>query len=156
MTDTARSVSAYRSVPGYRPTAVGVAFGALMTALAAGAAEGLLRAVRGGGEFGATAAGLLPRLAIYLVVAAVALYMVRGSRVARALMTVGIGVVGLLSLILEPVAVLLSTDDYGALFAELAPSSAVLAGCRAVHIVAVLIAIPAMYTPAAHRWFTQR
>ncbi|GAD84633.1 hypothetical protein FEK33_30045 [Nocardia asteroides NBRC 15531] len=150
MTATAFSVSADR------PVAVTVAFGALLTALAAGAAEGLLRAVRGGGEFGATAAGLLPRLAIYLVVAAVALVMLHGSRVARALLTVGIGVVGLLSLIIEPVAVLLSADDYAVLFGELAPSSAVLVGCRTVHILAVLVAIAAMYTPAAHRWFTQR
>lgn len=150
MTPTAFSVSTDR------PVAISVAFGALMTALAAGAAEGLLRAVRGGGEFGATAAGLLPRLAIYLVVAAVALVMLNGSRVARALLTVGIGVVGLLSLIIEPVAVLLSADDYAVLFGELAPSSAVLVGCRTVHILAVLVAVAAMYTPAAHRWFTQR
>ncbi|MFE7718680.1 hypothetical protein ACFU44_06520 [Nocardia rhizosphaerihabitans] len=150
MTGTAFSVFASR------PRAVTVAFGGLVTALAAGAAEGLLRAVRGGGEFGATAAGLLPRLAIYLVVAAVALYMVNGSRVARALLTVGIGVVGLLSLIIEPLAVVLSTDDFAALFTGMSPSSAVLAGYRAVHILAVVIAIPAMYTPAAHRWFTQR
>ncbi|MFD5176141.1 hypothetical protein ACFWM1_10050 [Nocardia sp. NPDC058379] len=152
MTGTAFSVS----VSDARPRAVNVAFGGLVTALAAGAAEGLLRAVRGGGEFAATASGLLPRLAIYLVVAAVGMYMVNGSRVARALLTVGIGVVGLLSLIIEPLAVLLSTDDFGALFTGLAPSSAVLAGCRAVHILAVVVAIAAMYTPAAHRWFTQR
>jgi hypothetical protein len=38
----------------------------------------------------------------------------------------------------------------------MSPSSTVLAGCRTVHILAVVIAIAAMYTPAAHRWFTQR
>ncbi|MFC4124357.1 hypothetical protein [Nocardia rhizosphaerae] len=156
MTDTALSVSTARVVSASRPRTVTVAFGAIMAALAAGAAEGLIRAMRGGDEFGATAAGLLPRLAIYLLVAAVALYMVNGSRVARALLTVGIGVVGMLSLIIEPLAVLLSTDDYAVLFAELAPTSAVLVGCRAVHILAVIIAIGAMYTPAAHRWFTRR
>lgn len=150
MTDTAFSVSEIR------PRAVSVAFAGLVTALAAGVTEGLLRAVRGGGEFGATAAGLLPRLAIYLAVVAVALYMIRGSRVARAVLTVGIGVIGLISLIIEPLAVLLSTDDFAALFTGLAPSSAVLAGCRAVHVLAVVVAISAMYTPAAHRWFTQR
>ncbi|MFB7877529.1 hypothetical protein ACFC06_19955 [Nocardia sp. NPDC056064] len=150
MTDTAFSVSAYR------PRAVVVAFGGLLTALAAGAAEGVLRAVRGGDEFGATAAGLLPRLALYLVVAAVALYMVRGSRIARAVLTVGIGVVGMISLIIEPLAVLLSTDDFAALFTGLSPSSTVLVSLRAVHILAVAVAIPAMYSPAAHRWFTQR
>lgn len=138
-----------------RPRAVNVAFGGLVTALAAGVAEGLLRAARGGDEFGATAAGLLPRLAIYLAVAGVALYMLNGSRVARALLTVGIGVVGLVSLIIEPLAVVLSTDDYTTLFDGMSPSSTVLAGCRTVHILAVVIAIPAMYTPAAHRWFTR-
>ncbi|WP_194825594.1 hypothetical protein [Nocardia sp. XZ_19_231] len=138
-----------------RPRAVNVAFGGIVTALAAGVAEGLLRAVRGGDEFGATAAGLLPRLAIYLAVAGVALYMLNGSRVARALLTVGIGVVGLVSLIIEPLAVVLSTDDYTTLFDGMSPNSAVLAGCRTVHILAVVIAIPAMYTPAAHRWFTR-
>ncbi|WP_278260524.1 hypothetical protein [Nocardia sp. AG03] len=150
MTDTAFSVSADR------PRAVAVAFGALLTALAAGAAEGVLRAVRGGGEFAATATGLIPRLAIYLIVAAVALYMVRGSRIARAVLTVGIGVVGMISLIIEPLAVLLSTDDFAALFTELSPSSTVLVSVRTVHILAVAVAIPAMYSPAAHRWFTQR
>ncbi|MFD3595390.1 hypothetical protein ACFWU5_21915 [Nocardia sp. NPDC058640] len=139
-----------------RPRAVHVAFGGLLTALAAGVAEGLLRAVRGGDEFGATATGLLPRLAIYLAVAGVALYMLNGSRVARAVLTVGIGVVGLISLIIEPLAVVLSTDDYTTLFDGMSESSIVLAGCRTVHILAVVIAIPAMYTPAAHRWFTQR
>ncbi|MFJ2665557.1 hypothetical protein ACIO14_14510 [Nocardia fluminea] len=139
-----------------RPRAVHVAFGAIITALAAGVAEGLLRAVRGGDEFGATATGLLPRLAVYLAVAGVALYMLNGSRVARALLTVGIGVVGLVSLIIEPLAVVLSTDDYASLFDGMSPSSTVLAGCRTVHILAVVIAIAAMYTPAAHRWFTQR
>ncbi|MFD4461152.1 hypothetical protein [Nocardia sp. NPDC058480] len=139
-----------------RPRAVNVAFGGLITALAAGVAEGLLRAVRGGDEFGATATGLLPRLAIYLAVAGVALYMWNGSRVARAVLTVGIGVVGLVSLIIEPLAVVLSTDDYTTLFDGMSDSSIVLASCRTVHILAVAIAIPAMYTPAAHRWFTQR
>ncbi|WP_410874417.1 hypothetical protein [Nocardia sp. A7] len=150
MTGTASLVSATR------PRAVHVAFGGLFTALAAGVAEGLLRAVRGGDEFGATAAGLLPRLAIYLAVAGVALYMLNGSRVARAVLTVGIGVVGLVSLIIEPLAVVLSTDDYTTLFDGMSESSIVLAGCRTVHVLAVVIAIPAMYTPAAHRWFTQR
>ncbi|MFC8386646.1 hypothetical protein [Nocardia sp. NPDC057272] len=150
MTGTAFLVSSTR------PRAVNVAFGGIVTALAAGVAEGLLRAVRGGDEFGATATGLLPRLAIYLAVAGVALYMLNGSRVARALLTVGIGVVGLVSLIIEPLAVVLSTDDYATLFDGMSPSSTVLAGCRTVHILAVVLAIPAMYTPAAHRWFTQR
>ncbi|MFD3746717.1 hypothetical protein [Nocardia sp. NPDC058633] len=150
MTGTALLVSSTR------PRAVNVAFVGLLTALAAGVAEGLLRAVRGGDEFGATATGLLPRLAIYLAVAGVALYMLNGSRVARAVLTVGIGVVGLVSLIIEPLAVALSTDDYTTLFEGMSPSSAVLAGCRTVHVLAVVIAIPAMYTPAAHRWFTQR
>ncbi|KAF0836517.1 hypothetical protein [Nocardia caishijiensis] len=150
MTDTAFSVSAVR------PGAVRVAFAGLVTALAAGVAEGLLRAVRGGTEFGATATGLLPRLAIYLVVLGVAMRMADGSRVARALLTVGIGVIGLVSLVIEPLAVVLSTDDFGALFGGLPTDSAVLVACRAVHILAVVIAIAAMYTPAAHRWFTQR
>ncbi|MDO3651112.1 hypothetical protein [Nocardia mangyaensis] len=155
MTDTAFSVSA-PAVRAVRPRAVTVAFAGLVTALGAGVAEGLLRAVRGGGEFGATATGLLPRLAIYLAVVGVALYMLNGSRVARAVLTVGIGVVGLVSLIIEPLAVVLSTDDFGTLVAGYTPESAALASLRAVHVLAVVIAIPAMYTPAAHRWFTQR
>ncbi|MFC6010064.1 hypothetical protein [Nocardia lasii] len=139
-----------------RPRSVAVAFGGIVTALGAGVAEGLLRAMRGGDEFGATAAGLLPRLAIYLAVFGIALYMLNGSRVARALLTVGIGVVGLISLIIEPLAVLLSTDDYTTLFDGMGADSLVLVGCRTVHILAVVVAIPAMYTGAAHRWFTQR
>ncbi|MEV0357307.1 hypothetical protein AB0H71_14715 [Nocardia sp. NPDC050697] len=146
MADTARSLILPATGPA-APRPVRVACAGFLTALGAGVLEGLARV----GDTGA--APLLWRGALYLLVLAVVLRMVHGDRWARALLTVGIGVAGVASLVVEPAARLLSADSLADPFAELGPSGLLLAGVRAVHVLAVLVAVPAMYTPAARRWF---
>ncbi|MFI2285410.1 hypothetical protein [Nocardia beijingensis] len=160
MTGTAFSVwpVSLRAAPSGPPRAVGVAFNALVVALVAGAAEAIARAVRDFPTADPTslATGLGLRIAIYLLVLAVAVRMTRGDRWARLLITVGIGVFGLLSLIIEPLAAAMSANEFRDLFRDASRLTLLLATLRTVHVVAVLIAIPALYTRSARRYFRGR
>ena len=155
MTGTAFPVSASSaaapSAASPRPTAVAVAVAGFATALAAGLAEGLLRAARGGDP-----AGLLPRLAIYALVGLAVWRMSAGGRGARLLLAAGIGVAGTASLVVEPLAILLSAQSLRDPFLALTPTGTVLLACRIVHLVAVAVAVPALFTPAARAWFARR
>ncbi|MFB8279899.1 hypothetical protein [Nocardia colli] len=139
------------------PRPVLVAFVGLVVALLAGVAEAIEQSAllleRDEVDVAGLATGLTVRLGIYLVVLLVAIRMTHGARWARLLLTFGIGVIGLLSLIIEPLAALLSADRFGDLFAHLSLESVVIGLFRTIHVVAVLIAIPAMYHPAARRFF---
>ncbi|WP_067647950.1 hypothetical protein [Nocardia harenae] len=147
MADTARSLSLPATGPA-APRPVRVACAGFLTALGAGALEGLARVDDSG------AAPLLWRGALYLLVLAVVLRMVHGDRVARALLTVGIGVAGVASLVLEPAARLLSAGSLADPFTALDGHGLLLAAMRAVHLLAVLVAVPAMYIGTARTWFT--
>ncbi|MEU6828468.1 hypothetical protein ABZ894_07420 [Nocardia beijingensis] len=160
MTGTAFSVwpaslRADRSGP---PRAVRVAFVALVVALVAGGAEAIARAARDfpTADPASLATGLGLRIAIYLLVLAVAARMTRGDRWARLLITIGIGVFGLLSLIIEPLAAAMSANEFRDLFRDASPVALLLAALRTVHVVAVLIAISALYTRTARRYFRGR
>ncbi|MGV9722690.1 hypothetical protein [Nocardia beijingensis] len=160
MTGTAFSVwpVSLRAAPSGPPRAVRVAFVALVVALVAGAAEAIARAARDFPTADPTslATGLGLRIAIYLLVLAVAVRMTRGDRWARLLITVGIGVFGLLSLIIEPLAAAMSANEFRDLFRDDSRLALLLATLRTVHVVAVLIAIPALYTRSARRYFRGR
>ncbi|MGW4089916.1 hypothetical protein [Nocardia sp. NPDC004750] len=160
MTGTAFSVrpASPRVHPGGPPRALGVAFVALVVALVAGGAEAITRAVRAfsTADAASLAMGLGFRAALYLLVLAVAVRMTYGDRWARLLITVGIGVFGLLSLIIEPLAAAMSANQLRDLVRDAAPESLLLATFRTVHVTAVLIAIPALYTRHARRYFRKR
>ncbi|MEU1963508.1 hypothetical protein [Nocardia sp. NPDC019304] len=160
MTGTAFSVrpASRGAAPSGPPRAVRVAFNALVVALVAGGAEAIARAARDFSTADPTsvAPGLGLRIAIYLLVLAVAVRMTRGDRWARLLITVGIGVLGLLSLIIEPLAAAMSANEFRDLFRDTPPVGLLLATLRTVHVVAVLIAIPALYTRPARRYFRGR
>ncbi|MGW4328559.1 hypothetical protein ACWEKR_21965 [Nocardia sp. NPDC004573] len=146
-----------RGYPAGPPRAVRVAFIALVVALVAGVAETIARAfLSPAADPASVATGLGLRMAIYLLVLAVAVRMTRGDRWARLLLTVGIGVFGLLSLIIEPLAAAMSANELRDLVRAAAPASLLLAAFRAVHVIAVLIAIPALYIRPARRYFRER
>ncbi|MFI2335678.1 hypothetical protein ACH474_20005 [Nocardia rhamnosiphila] len=137
-----------------RPAAVTTAFVALVAAVGCGIAETAVRGARlpdDVTDIGALTAGWLPRTAIYLVVLGIAWRMLRGERWARNLLTVGIGVVGTASLVVEPVR-MLAAEGAG-VFTDMGTGTVFLALTRAGHICAVFVAIPAMYTPSARAWF---
>ncbi|MGK8510699.1 hypothetical protein ACRS5S_22530 [Nocardia asiatica] len=144
--------------PAGPPQAVRVAFVALVVALLAGVAEAVARAVLAFPEADPAdlAAGSGARTAIYLLVLAVAVRMTYGDRWARLLITVGIGVIGLLSLIIEPLAAAMSAYEMGDLLRDASATSLLLGAFRTVHVIAVLIAVPALYTRTARRYFRKR
>ncbi|MGK8521719.1 hypothetical protein ACRS6B_09270 [Nocardia asteroides] len=135
-----------------------VAFGALVVALAAGIAEALARAALAFpvADPASLATGLVVRTALYALVLAVSVRMTRGDRWARLLITVGIGVFGLLSLIVEPLATVMSANELSDVFRDAAPATLLLAALRTVHVAAVAIAVPALYTRSARRYFRER
>ncbi|MGA6203933.1 hypothetical protein ACPESR_04170 [Nocardia testacea] len=151
MNDTA--LTRRDSPPGPRPTAVTTAFVALVAAVGCGITE---TAVRGAllpdeADIGALIGGWLLRTGIYLGVLVVAWRMLRGERWAVYLLTVGIGVLGTASLVVEPVR-LLAAGGTG-IFADMSATTILLASIRAGHICAVFVAIPAMHIPSARAWF---
>ncbi|WP_157184686.1 hypothetical protein [Nocardia niigatensis] len=124
-----------------------LAYRAIVAALVAGVAETLGHATLAlydpGTRASGLAAGLAVRAAIYLTVFALAARMLFGSRWARGMLVLGLGTVGLASLVVEPVGAILSAGDLGALCTGWTPKTVVFGVFRAVHIVAVLVAVPA-------------
>ncbi|WP_433524319.1 hypothetical protein ACQPZ2_03825 [Nocardia pseudovaccinii] len=153
MTGTAFSVQP-RTDP---PRSVSVAFTGLVVALLCGVGEAItytaVQLDRPNADIGSLATGLAIRGGIYLVVLGVAIQMARGARWARLVLTFGIGVIGLASLIIEPLAATLSAKQIGDLFADLTASAVITGTFRTGHILAVLVAIPAMYHPTARPHF---
>ncbi|WP_141807679.1 hypothetical protein [Nocardia bhagyanarayanae] len=152
MTGTAPS----RSAPAFgSPRSVTLAVTAFVVALLAGVGEALARTAmtleRSDADLPGLAVGLAVRFAIYLAVLAVVVRMARGDRVARLVLALGIGVLGLASLLAEPVTALLSGEAV-----SVTPSSLILGVLRATHVLAVLVAIPAMYAPDARAYFARR
>lgn len=84
--------------------------------------------------------GLLIRAAIYLTVLTVAVRMAAGIGWARIALILGLGTVGLASLLVEPIGAVLS----GELSVDWSVGSVAIGALRTVHIVAVLVAVPAM------------
>ena len=148
--------SAAATVP--RPRSVTLAFSALVAAVGFGVAE---TAVHSTGQFGQSiglgslATGWLIRTGIYVVVLVVAWRMLRGDRWARLALALGIGILGTASLLVEPLTALVAAEGTGGLLPDATVENVLVAITRIGHICAVLIAIPAMYTPAARAWFTR-
>ncbi|WP_431967263.1 hypothetical protein [Nocardia sp. bgisy134] len=141
-----------RAVP--RPVALAAA--AFVVALLAGVAEALARAAMTLDRPDADVSGLAlesaVRGAIYLVVFTVVVRMTRGGRIARLALALGLGVLGLASLLVEP----LTTLAADGLDLSVTASSLTLGTLRAIHVLAVLVAIPAMYAPGAREYFARR
>ncbi|WP_051026925.1 hypothetical protein [Nocardia higoensis] len=143
--------------PASRPAAVTTAFVALIAALVFGVAETAVRSADvllsdEAAEPRSLAIGWLTRATIYAVVLAAGWRMLRGDRWARIAITFGIGVVGLASLLVEPIAAL-AAGEAGAALADVDTESALVAIARIGHVCAVLVAVPAMYASAARAWF---
>ncbi|WP_156095069.1 hypothetical protein [Nocardia lijiangensis] len=137
------------------PRSVALAAAGFVVALLAGIGEALARAAmtldRSEADVPDLAAGLAVRCAIYLVVFAVVVRMTRGDRMARLALALGLGILGLASLLVEPLTAL-ATEGFDL---SVTPSSLTLGILRAIHVLAVLVAIPAMYTPDARTYFAR-
>ncbi|MDA0563305.1 hypothetical protein LG943_03010 [Streptomonospora sp. S1-112] len=141
-----------------RPRTVGIAAGVWAAAVALGVAESAVMAAgltAGGTPWTELLPGLGLRAVVYGVVLAVVAALYRGHRWARPALALGLGVVGTLSLVYEPVAWLLQGGLAEGL-PLLTPPFAVMAGLRALHVVAVFAGLVLMYRPSANAYFRRR
>lgn len=144
MTSTVAKTHTLRSAA---PAPVRAAFLLWMGALAAGGAEILLHDV--------DVAGLAVRLSIYAVVVAVALRMRAGHNWARWVLALGLGVVGTLSLVIEPVTWLLDGHAITDAVARADLAGALVAASRALHVACVWVAVPLMFGSRANLYFSK-
>ncbi|MFG1925514.1 hypothetical protein [Cryptosporangium sp. NPDC048952] len=141
------------------PAVVRTAAAALVVAVAAGAVEALGMAVAWGlGEVpglsgGSLAAGLGMRAVIYTVVLLVVAQFWRGRNWARLTLAVGLGVVGLLSLVMEPISWLAEGNSLADALGEGGLALALTIAIRALHVGAVLVGLVLMFRPEANRYF---
>ncbi|MFI6868512.1 hypothetical protein [Nocardia sp. NPDC050406] len=131
-----------------RPRPVAIALQAILIAVYCGIGETVLRAAvlldRPHADIGDLLPALAVRAAIYLTVIALAFRMAAGAQWARWTLIAGLGTVGLASLVVEPLRAVLTTPHLSQLFVDLTTESLVLGTLRAVHLAAVLVALPAL------------
>lgn len=140
--------------PQPRPRAITIALQAILIAVFCGIGETVLRAALMLDRPDADVLGLLPvlaiRTAIYLAVIAMAFRMAAGAQWARWTLIIGLGTIGLASLVIEPLTTVLEAPHMSDLVVNWTAESLVLAQLRIVHIVAVLVAVPAMLRAGSH------
>ncbi|WPO70115.1 MULTISPECIES: hypothetical protein [unclassified Streptomyces] len=139
------------------PATVRAAFALWLTAVAAGVFETVLAVIRamtdGDASTGDLAGGLALRVAVYSAVVLVAVRMRRGGNGARLALAGVLGVLGTLSLVIEPVRWLADGHALGAAFHDLGAVDVLFGGSRALHVAAVLAAVALMFRPSANAWF---
>ncbi|GGN63490.1 hypothetical protein GCM10010112_22790 [Actinoplanes lobatus] len=136
-----------RSATAVRPAAVDLAFWLWLGALGAGLAETLLRWEEAG------PGGIAVRTGLYAVLALVMVRMRDGRNWARLTLAVGLGVLGTLSLIAEPIGWLLDGNDLGAAIGRADLTALLVAASRVLHLLCVLAATPLMFTGPAGDYF---
>jgi hypothetical protein len=142
------------------PFPVRVAFALWLVAVAAGAFETLLvvgRMVADGSGSGAEIVmGVTVRLCIFTAAVITAVYMRRGRGWARIALALGLGVVGMASLVAGPIGRLLQGESVGTLLSQSNASDLLFGVSRALHVIAVLAALVCMFLPASNAYFRQK
>ncbi|MFC9996619.1 hypothetical protein [Nocardia sp. NPDC127526] len=150
---TGRTVTA--GVRPARDSLLLLAHRAVVVALVAGLCEGVMRAAvaleRSEADIGDLTTGMLMRGAIYLAVYAVSRRMLAGAVWARWVLVIGLGVFGLASLLIEPVSELFAAEEPIELLTSVTWESLILGLFRTVHVIAVLVAVPAMLWAGTRR-----
>jgi hypothetical protein len=137
---------------GRPPVSVRAAAGCWIGAVALGAVETVI--VVGSSQAGDDPLpGVLFRCAVYGAAVLATLRMRAGRRWARIALALVLGVVGSLSLLVEPVAWLADGNSLSAAFDDADSTWWAIAVARALHVVAVWVAVPRMFTGSANRYF---
>ncbi|MFC7451388.1 hypothetical protein [Rhodococcus daqingensis] len=140
------------------PRQVELSFSLLSVALLAGLVEAILQAARalesGAASPAAVATQGVIRLAVYGAVFALAAAMRRGSNPARLTLLIGLGTVGLGSLVVEPAAWLLSANGFDP--AGITVASVLIGLARTAHVAAVIAGLGLLLGADARRYFARR
>jgi hypothetical protein len=140
------------------PKEVQVSFLLWLTAVAAGVVETIIRVIdslslgsSSGGEVDVT--GLVIRVVVYTVAVYIIAQMRLGKRWARLTLAVLLGVIGTLSLVIDPISWLAGGNSLGEVFTQADLLFFIIAPIRAVHLAAVIGALVFMFLPAANTYF---
>jgi hypothetical protein len=137
------------------PAAVRAAFVLWLVAVGAGVFETVL-VVASGKAGGGAAVGVAVRTAVFVAAVLVAFQMRAGRRWARWVLAVGLGVLGTLSLVVDPVRWLLDGNSLTDLVSGASAVDLAFGISRGVHVAAVLAACVLMFVPSAHAYFRDR
>jgi hypothetical protein len=132
------------------PHPVRLAVTAWLTAIGAGVGETLVRLALPDPPTGRE---LAVRCAIYAALALLVLALRTGRRAVRLALTVLLGGVGLLSLLGEPAGWVLAGGSVADFLGSADALTWVVVLIRALHVGAVVVALAAMYRPAANAYF---
>jgi hypothetical protein len=136
------------------PTAVRAAFGMWLVAVGAGAFETVVVVASGdAGAGGGVVAGVAVRCAVYAAAVLTAVRMRAGRRWARVALALVLGIVGTLSLVMQPVGWLLDGNSFSAQLSSADTAWWLEAASRTVHIAAVWCGVILMFVPSANRYF---
>jgi hypothetical protein len=135
-----------------------------LTAVAAGVLETIIRvmdasaigfASGSGGDTDVTGAisGAVIRVIIYTLVVYIITRMRLGKRWARLALAVLLGVIGTLSLVIDPISWLAGGNSLRDVFTEANVLFFLIAPIRTVHLAAVIAALVLMFLPAANTYF---
>lgn len=102
---------------------------------------------------GSLAVGLGVRAAVYTIVLLVVARFWRGRNWARITLALGLGVVGMLSLVMEPISWLAEGHSVADALAAADLSLALVIAIRALHVAAVVVGCVLMFRPASNRYF---
>ncbi|SHN42733.1 hypothetical protein [Cryptosporangium aurantiacum] len=152
-----RTMVAPTASPGHKPpSAVQASAAWWVTAVAAGVVEtiGTVAVLANDGEaIGPLLAGVGVRAVVYTVVLLVVAAFWRGRRWARIALGLGLGVVGMLSLVADPISWLADGNSLGDALGSADLQLALVIAIRTLHVVAVVMACVLMFRPAANRYF---
>jgi hypothetical protein len=146
------------------PKEVQASFLLWLTAVAAGVLETIIRVIDSlaigwasgsGGETDVTGAifGVVIRVIVYTLVVYIITRMRLGKRWARMTLAVLLGVIGTLSLVIDPISWLAGGNSLSEVFKEANLLFFLIAPIRTVHLVAVIAALVLMFLPAANTYF---
>jgi hypothetical protein len=140
------------------PKEVQTSFLLWLTAVAAGVLETIIRVIDSlsvasgsGGE--AEVTGVVIRVIVYAVAVYIIAQMRLGKRWARLTLAVLLGVIGTLSLVIDPISWLAGGNSLREVFTQADLLFAFVAPIRAVHLAAVIAALVFMFLPAANNYF---
>ena len=163
--DVATGAAAFKlSPPPGVPKEVQASFLLWLTAVAAGVLETIIRVIDAlalgwasgsGGQTDVTGviSGVVIRVIVYTLVVYIITRMRLGKRWARLTLAVLLGVIGTLSLVIDPISWLARGNSLSEVFTQADLLFFVIAPIRTVHLAAVIAALVLMFLPSANTYF---
>ncbi|MBB5163872.1 hypothetical protein [Mycobacterium sp. AZCC_0083] len=138
-------------MPGPLPQSVRWSVWCWLAAVACGVLEALLNAMTNP-DYG-VAVQLSIRAVVYVLVTLLIVRLRKGERWVRLALTVLLGVVGMASLLAEPISWLVAGGEPATFLAAADGPTLAVVALRAIHVVAVVGGLVLMHSPSANRFF---